>query len=271
MRVFATIFSVIVSVSVVSGAEPLAKGQSLPELRLKNGTVLHHVRIVAVDPGFIMANWDEGRGNIPAAVLSEEIRRALPKSAANGGARTDAKSTGIKGTSERDPVKPPDPVPLRGDVGDESGPVQTITGQIVVKARDGSLVKLAGVRIYAFGQKAFGDLNNKFYLQATPLFEYYQTMTHRRSAQHDFAAADSFLEKMESLLDQDLTYFPKGPRSESNAEGEFQLRHTFRGPYVVTARASRSIDGKTDRYRWVLNSSDIVGSRLLLSVDNLMK
>ena len=128
MRVFATIFSVIVSVSVVAGAEPLAKGQFLPELRLKNGIVLHHVKIVAVDPGFIMANWDEGRGNIPAAVLPEEIRRALPKSAASGAARTDVKATGTKVGLERDPVKPPDPILLRGGVGDESGPVQTITG-----------------------------------------------------------------------------------------------------------------------------------------------
>ena len=269
MRVLAIILPVLLLVPLVSGAESLSKGQTLPELRLKNGTVLHHVKIVAVDPSSIMAKWDEGRGNIPAASLPDEIRRALPKSSATGDTKAGGKTAAA--AIGRDPAKPPDPVPLRGEVGDERGPAQTITGQIVVTAQDGSLVKLAGVRIYAFGQKAFGDLNNKYYTQVNALFEYYQTMTHRRSAQHDFAAADVFLEKMESLFDQDLTYFPKGPRTESNAEGEFQLNHSFRGPFIVTARASRDVAGKTERYRWVINSSDIVGGRLLLSIDNLRK
>jgi hypothetical protein len=76
---------------------------------------------------------------------------------------------------------------------------------------------------------------------------------------------------MESLFDRDLTYFPKGPRTETDSQGRFKLTHSLKEPYVVTARAVHFSGDRTERYRWIIPSSAIAGGRLLLSSDNVRR
>ncbi|MDB6167833.1 MAG: hypothetical protein JWM88_697 [Verrucomicrobia bacterium] len=260
MKLPACMVSLVLLATAASGAERLAKGQVFPELRLKNGQVLHQVTVVSVGSDYVMARWDEGRGNLPLSVFPFEAD--APRTRGGGRSAKPANPS-------PEPAKPANPAPVRGSIGDETGPRKTILGRVEISGPDGAALRLPGVRIYAFGLKEFNDLNEKYYAQANPLFEYYQTMVHRKSTAHEITAANALLEQMEALFDQDLTYLPKGPRTETDPDGEFKLEHTLKEPYVVTARALRYVGDKTERYRWVVKSTDIVGSQVLLSSDNL--
>jgi len=53
------------------------RGQLIPEIKLKNGTVLHDVTVTAVGSTTVMARWDGGRGSIPLQQLPAEISTDL--------------------------------------------------------------------------------------------------------------------------------------------------------------------------------------------------
>ncbi len=54
-----------------------AKGKLIPEVQLKNGTVLHDVTVVAVGSTSVVAKWDGGKGAIPFSQLPPEMRSEL--------------------------------------------------------------------------------------------------------------------------------------------------------------------------------------------------
>jgi len=62
-------------------AAQYAKGKLIPELQLKNGTVLHDVTVVAVGSTTVVAKWDGGKGAIPLAQLPAEVRNDLAPAA----------------------------------------------------------------------------------------------------------------------------------------------------------------------------------------------
>lgn len=51
-----------------------ARGQQVPEVRLKNGTVYHGFTVVAVGSTSVVARWEGGQGSIPMVQLPEEMR-----------------------------------------------------------------------------------------------------------------------------------------------------------------------------------------------------
>ena len=51
--------------------------QPIPEVKLKDGTVLHAVTFVSVGGASITGKWDGGRGSIPLAQLPDDIRADL--------------------------------------------------------------------------------------------------------------------------------------------------------------------------------------------------
>jgi len=61
----------------IGQAAPVAKGQLLPELQLKNGTTLHAVTIVAVGSTTVIARWDGGQGSIRLALLPDGMTAGL--------------------------------------------------------------------------------------------------------------------------------------------------------------------------------------------------
>ena len=71
----------VLGTSGVSGAS-YAQGDVIPEVKLKNGTVLHDVKLVAIGDMTIMARWTGGQGTIVLAQLSPELRDALVPAAA---------------------------------------------------------------------------------------------------------------------------------------------------------------------------------------------
>ena len=64
--------------SATASAVPLARGRQFPELKLKNGTVLHDVTIVAVGTNSIVARWDGGQGSILVRQLPAEVQAEMP-------------------------------------------------------------------------------------------------------------------------------------------------------------------------------------------------
>ena len=54
-----------------------AKGKLIPEVQLKNGTVLHDVTVVAVGSSSVVAKWDGGKGAIAFSQLPPEMRNDL--------------------------------------------------------------------------------------------------------------------------------------------------------------------------------------------------
>ncbi|MEO6874069.1 MAG: hypothetical protein ABI222_04535, partial [Opitutaceae bacterium] len=54
-----------------------ARGQLIPEVKLKNGTVLHDVTVVAVGSTTVTARWAGGRGSLALAQLPPDMRAAL--------------------------------------------------------------------------------------------------------------------------------------------------------------------------------------------------
>ena len=71
----------VLGTSGVSGA-PYAQGNVIPEVKLKDGTVLHDVKLVAIGTATIMARWTGGQGTIVLAQLPPELREALVPAAA---------------------------------------------------------------------------------------------------------------------------------------------------------------------------------------------
>jgi hypothetical protein len=62
----------------VSGwAGQYAPGQLIPELRLRDGTVLHAVTVTAVGSSTVLAKWEGGRGSLPLAQLPDDLRADL--------------------------------------------------------------------------------------------------------------------------------------------------------------------------------------------------
>lgn len=54
-----------------------ARGQLIPEVRLKNGVMLHAVTIVAVGSTTVVARWDGGQGSILLTQLPDDLRTEL--------------------------------------------------------------------------------------------------------------------------------------------------------------------------------------------------
>ena len=58
-------------------AAEFAKGKLIPEVRLRNGTVLHDVTVVAVGNTSVVAKWNGGRGSIPYSQLPSAMAADL--------------------------------------------------------------------------------------------------------------------------------------------------------------------------------------------------
>jgi hypothetical protein len=64
---------------VIARAAPYARGQLIPELQLRDGTVLHAVTVTAVGSSSVLAKWDGGRGSLPLALLPDDVRVDLTR------------------------------------------------------------------------------------------------------------------------------------------------------------------------------------------------
>ncbi|MEO6873490.1 MAG: hypothetical protein ABI222_01575, partial [Opitutaceae bacterium] len=70
-----------------------ARGQLIPEVKLKNGTVLHDVTVVAVGSTTVTAKWAGGRGSLALAQLPPDMRAALTPAASSQAASAPVQSS----------------------------------------------------------------------------------------------------------------------------------------------------------------------------------
>ena len=61
----------------VSGGAQYARGRLIPEVKLRNGTVLHDVTVIAVGSTTIIARWEGGQGSILLTQLPDAMRTDL--------------------------------------------------------------------------------------------------------------------------------------------------------------------------------------------------
>ena len=261
-------------------------GTVITELKLKDGRTLHNVTVLRADTSLVMAKWEGGRGTINSALLPDEVRTAflqlVPRevieseraAVVNGPTPQSQPESQIPPTPPETPAPtaPPAPTQISGEVGQTDGPEKVITGQVFVTSRDGTNFKLGAVTVYAFGAKEFAALNSKVQVALRPTYDFLDAMYKRASAREDLDSSYKFIHRTTSLRDQELTFFPDSPRTETDADGRFEIRLNLREPFVIVARASRSVGDSTEHYYWVVPSSKIrKDGKVLLSNNNMQE
>ena len=93
-------------------AARFALQQAIPEVRLKDGRVLHGVTFISVGEASITGRWDGGRGSIPLVLLPDDVRGDLVP--VKAGPAPPARLSNSPGVSETtaDPVKLPTDIKL---------------------------------------------------------------------------------------------------------------------------------------------------------------
>ena len=100
--------------AVISQAAPYARGQLIPELKLRDGTVLHGVTVTAVGSATVLAKWDGGRGSLPLAQLPDDLRADLTRAVE----KPEAPPAPVNPGS---PVPPPESLELPAEIKLTSG------------------------------------------------------------------------------------------------------------------------------------------------------
>lgn len=262
------------------GASKFAIGRVVPAIALKDGRTLENVMIVSVGTGSVMAKWDGGRGNLSFAILPDEAVKELspfiltlapPRKTPEGEyaeAMAELSNQDAKILASPQPDIPPDPRQVSGEVGHHDGSPVKVKGQIFVTSKGGENFKMGAVTVYVFGASEFMVLEKAVTKEIQPRSAYLFSMWRRASARNDFATGSSYREHILSLLNSELTLFPATQTTETDADGRFELTHTFREPYVLTARANRRVGKETESYYWVIRSDVIRKNETVLFSNN---
>lgn len=276
------------TLSSVGFAANFSIGKIIPELRLKDGSVLHSLTVVSVSSTGVMAKWEGGRGTIKFAQLPEDARgdfeKLVPSPNRNESAvwaeqQATRNAQWAKEDAEREallkqpePTRPPPPQGVTGNIGRSDGPPKVIRGQIFITTKGGVNYKLGAVTVYVYGNNEFVDLYAKVRAEIKPTLDYYTTMAKRASAKFQAPVARLYLNEGLAVIDSELTLLPQGPRTETDADGNFELRHTVREPFIIVARAKRQVGDDVEHYAWTIPSSKIeANGRLLLSNSNMQE
>lgn len=263
-------------------AASYAIGRLIPELHLKDGTVLHSATVVSVGSTGVMAKWDGGRGNIKFSILPDDalaVFAKVPLPPPPPDNRSADEKDWAKEQAERDavlqqpePTLPPTPRKVKGDIGKTDGPPKVIHGQVFVTTKGGVNYKLGVVTVYVYGNNEFVDLYAKVRAEIKPTLDYYTTMAKRALANYQTPMVKLYMNDGYSVIDSELTLLPEGPRTETDGDGNFELRHTIREPFVIVAKATRVVGDDVERYQWAVPSSKIgADGKLLLSNSNMQE
>ena len=284
-----------------------ALGKSIPELHLANGKVLRSVTVVSVGSSHLMAKWEDGRGSIPVDLLPPDVSAAFsaiksqesvsengvtlesegeltventlsPVEERNKELRAkltefDAKEAvdAAKVLAQPTPLRPPYPDALKGSVGKTGGPDKIIQGQVFITSKDGINYKLGAVGVRLFGLREYLTLREKVGIALKPTRNYLDAMANRASARKQSDLAIQYLEECSSLFDTELGLYPKGPTTDTDAEGHFEIRHNLEEPYVLVVLARRNVGKKVERYGWEIPSGRIGSDGKILLTNNNVK
>jgi hypothetical protein len=172
--------------------------------------------------------------------------------------------------SAPEPKQPEMPARLVGNIGPEDRNEKVIRGQCFVTTRGGVNYKLGAVTVRVVGSKELKEFEGEAVKALEPTLDYFSVMAKRAQGNNNFELATIYLNQSSLTLNYVYKIFPIGPQSQTDADGNFEIRHKLREPFVVVASAHRVIGSKTEFYRWVVPSSEIGSDgRILLSNVNM--
>lgn len=248
-----------------ASADELDVRSVIPELQLKDGQTLRNVKFVDYGATLLMARWDGGRGTISYDTLPDDWMGAV-----RSYLRPKVEPTIIKSISPE-----PDPTP--------GSPIR-ISGQCFVVIKGNQTYKLSSVEIAVYPEAAWETYQKQVDQiaadQKKQLDDKFEATISaaRRTDLGDLkgmTAADDAMAAAANavyILPYDKWNVLPQPLASTttDTDGRFSLTHTVVPPYVVFARAKRSVGDRDELYTWVLPSSKINDlSNIFLSNENL--
>lgn len=239
----------------------------VPEVHLKDGSVLQNVKFVSYAATAVMARWDGGRGTIPYKQLPDDIQEAM------------------KSYIPQAVVETPVPTSITAEPAPNPGPTVTLHGQSFIVTKGGENVKLGLVEIDVYPADAWESYRKQVLIIAADRKKRYEAQF--RSALRAMsptapmsgwdaanAASDAAMHAGEMLPYSMWDALPPALAStKTDADGRFTLTHTVAAPYVVFARATRSVPARvapdTELYTWIIESGKLASGELLLGNDNV--
>ena len=252
--------TLLLAAVTLCAAESRDPRKEIAELRLKDGTVLHHVQIVSFSSTAAMARWDEGRGTIPYEKFPEEWQEELSKFIpAQSFAPIKAASRHAKDyLSDLPSVN----MTRLETLPEPPGERQTISGQCFVVTKGGVNVKMGLVEVSVYPLQAFTAYSDQIHRRSAARFDLMTayafprnpTKLNDKSMQRSVEVRQAYLiEKYAiwSLLPPPLA------STTTDADGKFSMTHNVAPPYVIFARGSRRVGDTEERYVWRVTSDKI--------------
>jgi hypothetical protein len=205
----------------------------IDELRLTDGTVLHHVKIMSYASSSIMAKWDEGRGTIPNAALPPELLAAVEKrqpareSPATAAARLAANQARAQEQARR---RTEQAARHEAELAAKATAVRKISGQMFIATQGGTTVKLGAVSVYALTGEQKEQLEHDFNMNQAPI-----------SMPSD-----------EKLFACWPTPAAVAAQATTDADGRYDLELPGDGNYWLYAKSERFIGHRTELYVWLV-------------------
>jgi hypothetical protein len=139
------------------------------------------------------------------------------------------------------------------------GAESELAGQVFISTNGGSMVKLGGVRISIYSKRDFEAQlawANRFpdkHAKAVYAAGDVETALYLRARQWDMFQPAKFT-------------------AETDADGNFVLRHKVPIPFVLVARTEREVGGEPEFFKWAFPSESIKDpKRVLLNSNNVWK
>jgi len=241
------------------------------ELRLKDGQVLHGVKFMSFASKTVMAKWTDGRGTIAYENLPDEyviaLKDFIPSAGKAPAAKLQASGLGaFKEFIRQLPVADKTAIPA---VQEPKGERQIMAGQCFIVTKGGTNYKLGLVNVSIYSAQNFAA--------------YREEVVRRTKARLDTLGKcfdDNTLTSHQKILLGGIQIaemhdrwdmLPEASASATtDADGNFTLTHNVPPPFVVFARASRTVGEEKERYIWEVSSGKIKDpSRVFLSNDNM--
>lgn len=238
----------------------------IPELHLRDGSVLQNVKFVGFGATTAMAKWDGGRGTIKYADLPEDYQRAMDQLRPHAA-----------------PEQPRNAIP---ELSFAHGPERTLSGQVFITTNGGANVKLGGVILEIISKPDFDQF--VVWRKTSGLSEAHLHLQRKNNLLNDAhsqlstAGSDGSQEDLNARIDDATAsgqeavrefklyhaalfdswgQLPQSPySSKTDADGKFRIVHDVKAPFVVFARGSRYVGGEgedTEYYVWSVPSDFI--------------
>jgi len=266
------LFLVFALAVVASAGVDLSK--SIPSLALKDGRTLENVTLVSYGSKAVMAKWDGGRGTLAYELFPEDYAPAL---ASNRPVPSPTPSANVPATVRKpaDAFPPLDTSPIAPLPAEAVGAAQSLSGQCFVVTKGGQNFKLGLVEVCIYPKEHFDQYLAEIELRTKARFDAMRLVAlpkDFRSLSLDQMKRSTSVSKqwMAEVHARWSLLPPPTTTAKTDADGRFALTHSVAPPFVVFARAMRTVGDNTEHYVWSVGSDKIPNpAQLFLSNDNM--